>query len=119
MEQVARWVELAAAKVRQLDEPLKGGKQPREKGQAKAARELGISEPDARRAVKVAKLSDEAKAAARLTPISLAAERTPLSGRPGFATGCGETLRAASSIHRATCSIAFQRRQFGAVELAT
>ena len=64
-EHIARWVELSAAKVRQVDEPLKGGHQPNEKGQAKAARELGISEPDARRAAKVASLSDEAKEAAR------------------------------------------------------
>lgn len=64
-EQIALWVELTADKARQLDEPLPGGVQPNEKGQAKAARELGISEPDARRAVKVASLSDEAKEAAR------------------------------------------------------
>ncbi len=64
-EQVALWVKLAAQKARQSDEPLRGGAQPNEKGQAKAARELGISEPAARRAVKVASLSDEAKEAAR------------------------------------------------------
>ncbi len=66
-EHIAKWVELAAIKARQVDEPLKGGRQPNEKGQAKAARELGISEPDARRAVKVASLSDEAKQVARDT----------------------------------------------------
>jgi ParB-like chromosome segregation protein Spo0J len=64
-EQITRWVELTAAKARQGDEPLPGGKQPTEKGQAKAARELGISEPDARRAVKVASISPKAKQAAR------------------------------------------------------
>jgi ParB family chromosome partitioning protein len=64
-EQVALWVHLSAEKVRQLDEPLPGGRQPNEKGQSKAARELGISEPDARRAVRVAGLSDEAKQVAR------------------------------------------------------
>ena len=63
--QIARWVELTAAKARQVDEPSLGGKQPTEKGQAKAARELGISEPDARRAVKVASISPEAQQAAR------------------------------------------------------
>jgi ParB-like chromosome segregation protein Spo0J len=63
--QIARWVELVEAKVRQLDEPPPGGKQKTEKGQAKAARELGISEPDARRAVKVASIAPEAKQAAR------------------------------------------------------
>lgn len=66
-EHIAKWVELAAIKARQVDEPLKGGRQPNEKGQAKAARELGISEPDARRAAKVASLSDEAKQVARDT----------------------------------------------------
>lgn len=64
-EQVARWVDLAAVKARQVDEPLKGGRQPKEKGQAKAARELGISEPDVRRAARVASISERAKAAAR------------------------------------------------------
>lgn len=64
-EQIARWVELVDARVRQLDEPVKGGKQPKERGQAKAARELGVSEPDARRAVKVASLSHDAKVAAK------------------------------------------------------
>jgi hypothetical protein len=63
--QIARWAELTAAKARQVDEPLPGGKQPGEKGQAKAARELGISEPDMRRAVKVASISPEAQQAAR------------------------------------------------------
>jgi ParB-like chromosome segregation protein Spo0J len=64
-QHIARRIVLVALKVRQLDEPLPGGKQPTEKGQAKAARELGISEPDVRRAVKVASLSDEAKQVAR------------------------------------------------------
>jgi ParB-like chromosome segregation protein Spo0J len=63
--QIARWAELTAAKARQVDEPLPGGKQPGEKGQAKAARELGIPEPDVRRAVKVASISPEAQQAAR------------------------------------------------------
>jgi ParB-like chromosome segregation protein Spo0J len=63
--QIARWTELTAERARQVDEPLPGGKQPGEKGQAKAARELGISEPDVRRAVKVASISPEAQQAAR------------------------------------------------------
>jgi ParB/RepB/Spo0J family partition protein len=67
--QIARWAELTATKVRQVDEPLAGGRQPSEKGQAKVARALGISEPDARRAVKVASLSPEAKMAARAAGI--------------------------------------------------
>lgn len=64
-EQVARWVALTEQKARQADAPLPGGSQPAEKGQRKAARELGLSEPDARRATKVASLSEQAKATAR------------------------------------------------------
>jgi len=63
--QIARWIDLTEAKARQDDEPLPGGKQPKEKGQSKAARKLGISEPDARRAAKVGSISPEAKQAAR------------------------------------------------------
>jgi ParB-like chromosome segregation protein Spo0J len=65
-EQVARWIELTSAKqepvivLRQVD--AKPGRP--EGGVRAAARELGISEPDARRAVKVASLSPEAKQAA-------------------------------------------------------
>lgn len=68
-DHIARWVELVAAKTKgvQSEHPFRGGPQPKEKGQAKAARELGISRPDAHRAVKVASLSDEAKQAARET----------------------------------------------------
>jgi ParB-like chromosome segregation protein Spo0J len=62
--QVARWAELLAAKERQVDAPS-GGAQPADKGIKKAARELNISEPDARRAVKVASISPEAQALAR------------------------------------------------------
>ena len=69
-------MELAAIKARQVDEPLKGGRQPNERGQAKAARELGISEPDARRATKVASLSDEAKQVARDTGLDNVTHRT-------------------------------------------
>ncbi|GGF66911.1 hypothetical protein GCM10007301_28180 [Azorhizobium oxalatiphilum] len=68
-EQIARWIELTAAKPeadevpRQLDAKPKGGRP--EGGTRAAARELGLSEADARRATKVASLSDEAKATAR------------------------------------------------------
>lgn len=63
-EQVARWVELSAARIsRQPDEKTARGRP--KGGVNSAAKEIGVSEPDARRAVKVAKLSDEAKAAAR------------------------------------------------------
>jgi ParB/RepB/Spo0J family partition protein len=60
-EQVAEWIKLAAGLSRQHDEKL--GRP--EGGRAKASREIGVSEPDARRAEKVASLSDEAKEAAR------------------------------------------------------
>ncbi|WMT88666.1 ParB N-terminal domain-containing protein [Pelagibacterium sp. 26DY04] len=65
-EQIARWIELTTARreageiSRQPD--AKPGRP--EGGVRAAARELGLSEPDARRAVKVAGLSAEAKAAA-------------------------------------------------------
>ena len=63
-EQVALWVKLNAERVlRQVDAKPQGGRP--EGGTRAAAREIGISEPDARRAVKVASLSEEAKEAAR------------------------------------------------------
>ncbi|MEL4072846.1 hypothetical protein WKW50_22160 [Ochrobactrum sp. GPK 3] len=61
---MAKWVEFNAERVsRQVDAKPQGGRP--EGGTRAAAREIGISEPDARRAVKVASLSDEAKEAAR------------------------------------------------------
>ncbi|GAB4063951.1 hypothetical protein KHC28_14250 [Ancylobacter sonchi] len=64
-EQVARWIELIELKrvSRQVDEKREVGRP--ESGVSAASRELGISEPDARRAVNVAALSPEAKEAAR------------------------------------------------------
>ncbi len=63
-DQIAEWTKLIGEKVlRQLDAKPQGGRP--EGGVRAASRELGISEPDARRAVKVASLSDEAKQAAR------------------------------------------------------
>lgn len=62
-EHVAEWIKLAE-KPRQADAVSKGGRG-NESGVRKAARDLGLSEPDARRATKVAGLSDEAKQAAR------------------------------------------------------
>ena len=62
--QIARWAELTAAKVGQLDQPL-GGAQPAEKGISKVSRELHLDRKDVERAVKVASISDEAKQAAR------------------------------------------------------
>ncbi|MGY3117925.1 hypothetical protein ACVWXQ_001862 [Bradyrhizobium sp. S3.14.4] len=69
-EQIARWIELTTVKEecgvsRQPDakpEATKGGRP--EGGVRAAARELNLSEPDARRAMKVAMLSPEAKDAA-------------------------------------------------------
>lgn len=63
-EQVAKWVELNAAKVSAQVEAKPQGGRP-ESGVRAAARELGLEKEDARRAVKVASLSDEAKEAAR------------------------------------------------------
>lgn len=58
-EQVARWVQLAGAVLRQVD--AKGRP---ESGKRKASRELNIPEPEVRRAVSIANLTPEAKAAA-------------------------------------------------------
>lgn len=61
---IAEWTELTGEKVRQVDAPAAGGKQPREQGIRKTARELGLSEPDVRRCMKIASLSPEAQAVA-------------------------------------------------------
>lgn len=61
-EQVARWAELAS-KVYQVVTPL-GGRQPRDEGIRKAAKELNIGAMDVHRAVKIAALTPEAKAVA-------------------------------------------------------
>jgi ParB-like chromosome segregation protein Spo0J len=69
-EQIARWIELTTVKSeddvsRQPDAKPEKAKPGRPEGGVRsAARDLNISEPDARRAVKVAALSPEAKAAA-------------------------------------------------------
>ena len=83
-EQIARWVELVEAKkaaeeMRQADAFSKqGAGRGNEGGVRAASRDLGLSEPDARRAVKVAGLSDEAKEAAR--EVGLDDNRTALLG---------------------------------------
>lgn len=63
-EQAAEWVRLADQQAisRQVDEKIGRGRP--EGGRARAAREIGITEPEARRAEKVDALSPEAKAAA-------------------------------------------------------
>jgi ParB-like chromosome segregation protein Spo0J len=60
-EQVAEWIKITERVSRQVD--AKPGRP--EGGVRAAARELGVDEADARRAVNVASLSDEAKEAAR------------------------------------------------------
>lgn len=66
-QHIAEWIRLSEEKrkqevSRQSDAKPSGGRP--EGGVRAAARELGMSEPDARRAVKVAGLADDAKAAA-------------------------------------------------------
>jgi ParB-like nuclease domain len=62
--QIARWAELTATKVSQVETPS-GGDQPKEMGIRKLAAELGVDKSDVQRAVKVASMSDVAKQAAR------------------------------------------------------
>lgn len=69
-EHVAKWIELTESKQRilsQLDSKIKRGRP--EGGVRAAARELGLSQPNASRSMKVASLSDEAKQAARETKL--------------------------------------------------
>lgn len=61
-EQVAKWIELSDNRV--LTQPVAKPGRP-ESGVRSAAREIGVNREDARRAVKVASLSPEAKEAAR------------------------------------------------------
>lgn len=62
-EQIAEWIRLTDAEVlRQPDAKPCGGRP--EGGVRAAARELGLNEPEARRAVKVASISEQAKQAA-------------------------------------------------------
>lgn len=63
-EQIAEWIRLTEEKQelisRQLGEKKEGRGRP-EGGRAAATREIGVSETQARRAEKIASLSDEAK----------------------------------------------------------
>lgn len=61
-EQVARWIELTGISVQSAPKPKVGRP---ESGINAASRELGIESTDAKRAVKVASLSQEAKTAAK------------------------------------------------------
>lgn len=64
--QIARWVELVAAKVSdKLSETSSGDKGGRPGKASATAREIGVNERDVQRAVKVASISEEAKTAAR------------------------------------------------------
>jgi ParB-like chromosome segregation protein Spo0J len=75
-ELIAEWIRLIETPgvSRQVDAKPQGGRP--EGGVRAAARELQISEPDARRAIKVASISNEAKAAAR--EVGLNINRTAL-----------------------------------------
>lgn len=81
---VARWIELAEvakAKPRQVDEVSRGGRG-KKGGVADAAREIGVSEPDARRAKIVASLFRGPKPSGRLAHFPRAPTKTPVSTMP-------------------------------------
>ena len=67
IELVAEWCRLVGRedKPRQLDEVSRGGRGNKD-GNAEAARQLGLSEPDVRRASKVASITPEAQQAAHV-----------------------------------------------------
>ena len=77
---VAEWCALTGKQVRQLGAPS-GGKQPKEQGIREGSRQLGLSQPDIHRAVKVASLSPEAQAAS--SELGLDDNRTALLGKEG------------------------------------
>ena len=60
---VAEWCRLVGKPIsRQVDEKIERGRP--QSGNAEAARQLGLSEPDVRRAIKVASITPEAQQAA-------------------------------------------------------
>jgi hypothetical protein len=74
---VAEWAKLTGKGIsRQPDEKLGRGRP--QSGNSEAARQLGLTEPDVRRAVKVASLTPEAQVKARICP------RTHESPAPGL-----------------------------------
>lgn len=77
-EHVAEWIRLTeeSDKLAQVAPVSSKGGRGKESGTRKAARDLGIDRDDARRAVKVASLSEEAKAVAR--EVGLADNRSAL-----------------------------------------
>lgn len=93
--QVARWIELNSNRVLAQVEPKPKGGRP-EAGVRAASRNLGIEKEDARRAVKVASLSDEAKAVAKET---------------GLDDNRSALLAAASEKEKGGDDVAFLRRE--------
>lgn len=73
-EQIAEWVRLSDRVSRQVDAKPQGGRP--EGGTRAASREIGISEPDARRAVRVDSLTEEAKEAAQKVGLILKQSRS-------------------------------------------
>ena len=72
---IAEWGRLVGKPIyRQLDEKIERGRP--QSGNAEAARQLGLSEPDVRRAAKVASLSPDAQQTAH--DVGLADNRTAL-----------------------------------------
>ena len=72
---VAEWCRLVGKPIsRQVDEKIERGRP--QSGNAEAARQLGLSEPDVRRAIKVASITPEAQQAAH--DVGLADNRTAL-----------------------------------------
>lgn len=67
-EQIARWVELSAVVSAQVAQKPQGGRP--ESGHSKAARELGIDRSEIQRAVKISKITAEAKEAAAKAGLS-------------------------------------------------
>lgn len=64
-DHVAEWVRLTDEKVKGGQVAHPGGQQPHEAGVSKAAKDLGIDRRQARRSVKIASITDDAKAAAK------------------------------------------------------
>ena len=79
---VAEWCRLVGRedKPRQLDEVSRGGRGNKD-GNAEAARQLGLSEPDVRRAAKVASITPEAQQAAHEVGLASTSAQRPFNDR--------------------------------------
>ena len=79
---VAEWERLVGRgnKPRQLDEVSRGGRGNKD-GNAEAARQLGLSEPDVRRAIKVASITPEAQQAAHEVGLASTSAQRPFNDR--------------------------------------